>query len=341
MSILVAVFLHPKYCLEVHSFWRLDMGSRAGVFCHNGLGDGVVSLVLSNNLHLNGWQVDTYQNMIGSMQNWFPHLPILCYPEMDEIEQILHRYQWIFVFQNDTSEFIQKLISEGKRRCPDRVKVIYVAPSKRIVLEPYYQDTQIDPERSVIENLRFVCEKILHLPKSTNSNGIIPPQELQHRVYKRRVIIHPTSARPGRNWPKEKFLELAYQLRYEEFDPIWAIGPNERQDWQDLPHYGFEVPFFSTLDALSRFIYESGYLLGNDSGLGHLASCLGVPTLTISRRKTYAKLWAPSFTSGIVVAPNSLIPNISGFRLRDRYWKHFISTEKVLHAFDRLVAKVP
>jgi heptosyltransferase-3 len=87
---------------------------------------------------------------------------------------------------------------------------------------------------------------------------------------------------------------------------------------------------------LTRFIYESGYLVGNDSGLGHLASFLGVPTCTITRRKALAKLWAPSYTPGAVVTPPPWVPNIRGLRLRDRYWQSFISVEKVLFAFDKL-----
>ena len=89
------------------------MGQRAAVFCHNGLGDGVNCLVLSNNLHLNGWEVDTFQNTIGSMQNWFPHLPVFPYPTLDELPQLLNRYEWFFVVHNDTDLFVQKLIQEG------------------------------------------------------------------------------------------------------------------------------------------------------------------------------------------------------------------------------------
>lgn len=91
------------------------MGPHAGVFCHNGLGDGINCLVLSNNLHLNGWKVETYQNTIYSMQNWFPHLPVQPYPDLEELPRILNSYDWFFVVQNDSSEFILKLIQEGKK----------------------------------------------------------------------------------------------------------------------------------------------------------------------------------------------------------------------------------
>jgi heptosyltransferase III len=312
------------------------MGPRAAVFCHNGLGDGVISLVLSNNLHLNGWQVDTYQNFIGSMQNWFPHLPVISYPPMDEIERVLHQYEWFFVFHNDTSEFIQKLIAEGKRRFPDQIKVIYAYPSRRIVREIYYQDSQIDPDLSLADSLRIFCENILLLPKSTRSNGFIPPVELRHRVNKKRVLIHPTSSRTGKNWTKEKFVDLAAELFKQGYAPEWIVGPKERNEWDPMKG-DFAMPEFSTLDLLANYIYESGYLVGNDSGMGHLASFLEIPTLTITRRRALAKLWAPSYAAGIIVTPHSWIPNIRGFRLRDRHWQKFISTQKVLRAFQRLV----
>lgn len=311
------------------------MSPRAAVFCHNGLGDGVISLVLSNNLHLNGWHVDTYQNFIGSMQNWFPHLPVISYPPLHEIDRILHQYEWFFVYHNDTSEFIQKLISEGKRRFPDQIKVIYAYPSRRIVLEPYYQDSQIDPGVSMAESLRIFCEKILHLPKSTRSNGFIPPVELSHRQNVKRLVIHPTSSRAGKNWTKEKYADLAAQLFKKGYESVWIIGPKERSEWLQMKG-DFAMPEFSTLDALAHFIYESGYLIGNDSGMGHLASFLEIPTLTITRRKALAKLWGPSYTQGVIVTPNPWIPNIRGFRLRDRHWQKFISTQKVLKAFERL-----
>ena len=314
------------------------MKPTAAVFCHNGLGDGVISLVLSNNLHLNGWHVETYQNFIGPLQKWFPHLPVIPYPSILEIEKILHRYEWFFVFHNDTSEFIQKLILEGKRRFPDQMKIIYAYPSRRIVNEPYFLDAQIDPKRPMAESLRIFCEQILHLPKSTRSNGFIPPPELLHRCYKTRVVIHPTSSRTGKNWTKEKFVALACHLRDKGYNPIWLIGLKERKDWDPC---GFDWPEFSTLDALASFIYESGFLIGNDSGLGHLASFLEIPTLTIARRKALARLWAPSYSMGMIVTPYPWIPNIRGFRLRDRHWQKFISMQKVLRAFDRLSAQSP
>ncbi len=307
------------------------MGPRAGLFFHNGLGDGVSCLVLSNNLHLNGWKVDTYQNVMGTMQNWFPHLTVLPYPPLSELPRILSSYDWFFVVHNDTDPFVKQLIQEGKRRHPEHIKVIYLYPSKNIVNEPYYRDCLTDPVLPVTENMRLFCERVLHLPKITKSNGFIPPSELLSRKYPKRVAIHPTSGRETRNWPKEKFLALAREIQEKGYNPVFI--PGTKTGWEDV-----EVALFSTLDELARYLYESGFLVGNDSGLGHLASALHVPTLTLCRRKALANMWAPSFHKGVVVTPSSWIPNIRGLRLRDRHWKKLISVRKVRRAFERLVS---
>lgn len=310
------------------------MGQRAAIFCHNGLGDGVNSLVLSNNLHLNGWKVDTYQNAVGSMQSWFPHLHVEPYPSIEELPRILSAYEWFFIIHNDTDEFVLKLIQEGKRRFPDRLKVIYLYPSKNIVNEPYYTDCLVAPSLSIAENMRLFCDKILHLPKLTRSNGFIPPTGITSRKVPKRIAIHPTSARATRNWPKEKFIQLASHLQKEGFQPVFI--PGIKEGWEGL---GFEIALFPNLDLLARFLYESGFLIGNDSGLGHLASALGIPTLTLCRRKTWANMWAPSFQKGIVVTPSSWIPNIRGFRIRDRHWKKFISVGMARRAFEKLLTR--
>jgi ADP-heptose:LPS heptosyltransferase len=263
------------------------------------------------------------------MQNWFPHLPIQPYPSVKELPRILNTYDWFFVIPNDTDEFILKLIQEGKRRFPNQLKIIYLYPSKHIVNEPYYEDCLTDPTLPVAENMRLFCERILHLPKITKSNGFIPPLGLISRKFSKRIAIHPTSGRVTRNWPKEKFIKLATYLKQKGFDPVFI--PGVKEGWEDVG-----CALFLTLDALACYLYESAFLIGNDSGLGHLASALGVPTLTFCRRKALANMWAPSFQKGIVVTPSSWIPNIRGFRLRDSHWKKFISVGMAKRAFDRL-----
>lgn len=314
----------------------LGMGKKAAVFSHNGLGDGINCLVLSNQLHLNGYEVDTYQNVIGSMQNWFPHLPVQRYPGVEDLSRILSIYDWFFVVWNDSSEFVKKLIEEGKRRFPERMKVIYLYPSPNIVNEPYYADCLTDWQAPVAENMRIICREVMHLPKMNQSNGFIAPEGLQFRKFPKRIVFHPTSGSPNRNWPKEHFVKLALHLKSEGYAPVFVPGKADLENFQDVLELGIGLEDFASLDLLARFIYESGYLIGNDSGLGHLASALGIETLTFCRRKALADLWAPSFSRGIVLTPSRFIPNIRGLRIRDRFWRNFISVNRARRSFELL-----
>ena len=55
---------------------------RCAVFSCKGLGDGLVSLVISHNMSINGWKVDTFHNkQLNQLQSWFPHLPISSFPK--------------------------------------------------------------------------------------------------------------------------------------------------------------------------------------------------------------------------------------------------------------------
>lgn len=314
-----------------------QMQRKAAIFCHLGLGDGIISLVISNNFHQNGWEVDTFHPLVGELQNWFPHLPVKPYPSKEAILEILSVYDRIIVFHNHTYEFVQDLIEKGKKMCPEKVRVIYPYPSRNLPKELYYKDSYINPEISIVENLQNFCAKSLYLSNVTKGNGFMPPMELIHRKNALRVCIHPKSSRGGKNWPKNKYVKLALHLRKGGFTPVFILHKDEEKDWKlELEKYGFFVPQFSSLDALGRFIYESRYFIGNDSGIGHLASSLGIFTITICRRKMVAKFWRPGWAPGKIVCPSQFIPNIKGFRMRDIYWKKCISVKKVLRSFEVL-----
>ena len=79
----------------------------------------------------------------------------------------------------------------------------------------------------------------------------------------RRIVIHTGAGRPVRQWPVERFREIARQLEAAG----WSVTLlDDSLSDVDL--------LLDTLAAADRFI-------GNDSGPGHLAALLGVPTFTI------------------------------------------------------------
>ena len=115
------------------------------------------------------------------------------------------------------------------------------------------------------------------------------------------------------------------------------MSPQERHEWESEKE--LEILHTPCLKTLATYLYESGFFIGNDSGLGHLASNLKIPTLTIAGNAKQIKLWRPDWSLGQVVTPLFLLPNFKGLHLslRDNFWQHFIPIRRTIKAFQKLV----
>jgi heptosyltransferase III len=312
---------------------------KVAVFSCPGLGDGVVSLILANNLFLNNYDVDLFHdNNFKQISSWVPHVKIKEFP-LENIESILEKYELIFISYDAASKFIQELIQKGKELKKDKVIVVNPSPSKRIGRQPYYTDTFFDPTISVADNIKMFIKNKLCLEKATKSCGFVAKNNLIHRKHLKRVILHPTSGKASRNWHKCKYIKLALQLKKLGFNPFFIFHSNDKNQWESLLQSKFIYKDFSNLNELADCLFESGFMIGNDSGIVHLASALGIPTLSIFRNIRNSYLWRPGSTYGEVVYPSRLVPNISGFRLRDKKWKDLISVRKVLNKFKKIYLK--
>ncbi|MEO5960785.1 MAG: glycosyltransferase family 9 protein, partial [Opitutaceae bacterium] len=79
----------------------------------------------------------------------------------------------------------------------------------------------------------------------------------------RRIVIHTGAGQPVRRWPRERFDAIASRLRTAGWDVVTL---------DDAP---------GTLDQLLVTLAGADRFLGNDSGPGHLAALLCVPTFSI------------------------------------------------------------
>jgi hypothetical protein len=304
------------------------MKKRCAVLSCLGLGDGLISLILSNNLHLNGWSVETFHPFLSSLQSWFPHLPIHAFPQKEELES----YDKIFIFY-EKSSWMQEIIQHLLHKCPEKTCVLNPIATPNCDY-PFWENGKFDGNLPFADNLYLFCKEILKLEKTTESNGITPPQEEHYQKHPKQIVIHPTSSRPGKNWPQNKFLKLDQLLKSQGYAPLFILTQEEQKEWEDA---SINAPRFHSLTEIARIVYESGFMIGNDSGIGHLASCLGIPTLTICRNKLTANFWRPAWAPGKVLFPPAWIPNLKGLRLRDKHWKKWISVSKVLSSFRHLV----
>ncbi|NGX63013.1 MAG: hypothetical protein KR126chlam6_00418 [Candidatus Anoxychlamydiales bacterium] len=303
---------------------------KALVYPSKGLGDGLLFLVLSNNLSKNGYEVDTYHPFLYNLDNWFKYTKIRPYPKNDNFD-FLKDYQLIII-NSDYDPLNKKLVKVAKEKYKDITFEIH--PSACKGKNPPIGDLKFDFKKTVKENLIVFLENELNLTSVLSSNDITVPSNLSYRKYPKRVVIHPSSNDLEKNWPKEKFLKLFKKLKKEGFDPYFILMSFERQNFLNFSND--QIFTFNNLHEIASFIYESGFMIGNDSGIAHLASNLKIPTLTIFSTKRKHIFWRPSFYFDRSVISLPLL-NIKGFRLREQYWKNTISSKRVLKNFSKLI----
>ncbi|MCI5053010.1 MAG: hypothetical protein MRY21_07765 [Simkaniaceae bacterium] len=280
---------------------------KTAIVCAKGIGDGLLMRIVAHN--------------IPDAVLFHPHGKLLSplFPEAKFNEGTLDDYERIII-QNDNSKEAWDLM----RGRDARMQFLFPKPCSQM----REGDFLFDPKSTVVENLeRFIGNR---------DNGIEIGRDLSHRANPRRVVIHPTSGDARKNWRPDQFLRLAKSLT--GFEPVFVMAPEEKPQWAQLENAGFEIVTFPNLLELARFIHESGFFIGNDSGVGHLASNVQIPTLTISGNPKVARMWRPSWCRGSVSTLKWPLPNFKGigWPFRDRHWQTFVPASRVLKDFKRL-----
>jgi len=278
-------------------------------------------MVASHRLKLEGHDVTTFQDSLGELEEWFPGHR---FAKRSTIES-LDSFDFI-VLQNDNTPFFLNLID----RYREKIHIFYASheEGKHRPLTP--KDQVFDRALPLVTNIAQGIASLLGQMDPIAENGITIPEGLVYRKHAKRILIHPTSTTPKRTWTREKFLKVAEKLEKEGYEIAFSLSPQEREEWKDIP---FLIPEFPSLEALAAYIYESHFLIGNESGTGHLASNLGIPTLIVASCPKQMALWRPGFLLGSVVTPPSYIPNFKFFRLREKKWQTFVSPRHILKLF--------
>ena len=328
---------------------------KMAVFSCPGLGDGLISLQLAYNLSLNGYQVDLFHDQnFYQLQSW-TNVLIQKYPDFFDIEQLFREYEKVFVSQDLENLYVQALIFEGKRKYPKRLFVLNPSPSKKVGTQAFYKDTYFRPDICMAKNIELFSKNILKLKKTTAQSPLqlsrfqnqsladtlfslkkekLKKQEENHQKKialenkKRKIVIHPVASRISKSWKKTKFLKLATLLEKQSFEVFFVMTKKEKARfvWKEAAD---KIKIFPTLHELALFLTNAAVFVGGDSGVGHLASALHIPTISIFRSYRTALLWRPGWGNNQIIFPSHLIPNVSGFRLRDQKWASFISVKKV------------
>lgn len=93
------------------------------------------------------------------------------------------------------------------------------------------------------------------------------------------IVVHSGAARRVRIWPLDRFARIVDQLRQLGHQVQVASDPDQMQWWLDYGEASVITP--RNPGDLCDLMEVGRAFIGNDSGPGHIAAVLGIPTFTI------------------------------------------------------------
>lgn len=109
------------------------------------------------------------------------------------------------------------------------------------------------------------------------------------RVSHPTAALHVGSGSRAKNWPAERFLRLADEVKDAGLHVVWVQGPAEAG--APAPS-GVTVWRGLSLTALAGALAGCRVYVGNDSGVTHLAAASGCPTIALFGPSDH-RVWAP------------------------------------------------
>lgn len=111
------------------------------------------------------------------------------------------------------------------------------------------------------------------------------------------VLIHPGSGAERKNWPRERFLQLATRLTAAGRAVRVVLGEVEIEKWGRAACDAFAdvatIHQPQSLVELSRWCAEAEVVVCNDSGPGHLSGIIGAPTISLFGPTSDVQRWRP------------------------------------------------
>ncbi len=278
------------------------------------LGDALFSMIIPENLRRNGFKATVFNNYLYALRSWFPQADIQPWPDPATSRETLKSFDLLLYVYRYNDKRIQA------RQWHPQIMFLddYSMYHKQISMA----DIQIS-----------ICKELFGLSHVERSNGMLRNTDDRFRFYPQRVAIHPTASSLNKHWLPKKFVSLANQLQQQGYEPVFIVSPKEAQQATWIRDSGLTMIEPSSINVIAQYLHESGWFIGNDSGIGHLASSLGIPTVSLMSRKSVMLRWRPSLAPGKVLLPSMPLLLKSW---KKNYWKYFVSVERVFNTFEQL-----
>jgi ADP-heptose:LPS heptosyltransferase len=196
--------------------------------------------------------------------------------------EFLEKFRNAFIFMKKTDEVFATNLGKHIQECffistaPPDGRVIHISASQM------YQLTQLgtyDEEMPFLKTRPYLSE--IHGKRAV-------------------ITVHPGSGGKKKCWPLEKFLELMHLLdKGKRFYFYFVLGPAEGHELHEKANRFIsansidgEIIGGRPVSYIATLLKASSLHIGNDSGITHLASALGTPTIAVFG-PTDPKVWGP------------------------------------------------
>ncbi len=149
----------------------------------------------------------------------------------------------------------------------------------------YDQTVSIAYDKNTIDrNVKIMCEPFdIKVTKDEiiNKNKFLFAPNYDTNIDKPYNVFVIGSTWESRNYPKEKFVEIAQSLKILTFI-VWGSDEEyEKASWMEKQSQYVKVLPKGNLNQLKTIISNAQLLIGNDTGPTHMAWGLNVPSITI------------------------------------------------------------
>lgn len=295
--------------------------------CSDKIGDALIGSIIAHNLRTIGHAVTVYSPQLPSFGSLLENGTYLKKGNKAE----LFSCDALILQQVDT-DFTTQIAQYRKEGLPLYQIYSYYHPCKHGPLLKGF-DYAADRNKTMVDNICSFLKELFFINDPKTKNCLSPSINVSHRKHHKKVLIHPASSNEKKNWLKKRFLKLEKRLEKLGFEPEFILSHDERKSWPDH----LQAAHYETLEDLAKTIYQSHFLIGNDSGPAHIASYYLIPHIVICEGKQMP-LWSPGWHPPKIIQPPKWIPNIKGMRVRENKWKYFITIKRVLEIFSREAA---
>lgn len=317
-------------------------GLSVGIAPFPALGDLTIYLRLAQIFHLAGAAVTYYSNQLSSSAERFAWLNVRDAGGLgpEELSRLHDLVVWDAgapgVTADDLAAMLERLPNVTVLSTKELPKRLQRCTTRLVLAErelgPQCTVFCLDSKdgRSMVDWIDDYASRVFGLsapPQSPHVAGLPAPC-----AQGRKVVLFPMTPYPRKKYSAWGFRRMATMLRRRGWDVSLVFAPSEFEREKGF-FASFECLTFTALGDLMQFLADARLVVSNDSGGGHLASMLGVETITITR-KGGDFVWRPGFAArNTVLSPLLTIRGPAG-----HIWRPFVPFWRVVRLAERTSA---